>query len=417
MDRLFKWIHNRRFPYDPLITVEISRSCLIHNLNEFRKISPGLVAPVLKANAYGHGIVEVADILEKENWAYGPDRGKRIPFFVVDSYYEATILRDIRIKTPVLIIGYTRPETIRRSRGMHTAFTITSLEMLKQVQEIRYAPWDWESGGDTGQMMAFLPRSKKAHRIHLKIDTGMHRQGVLVSEIDEAIKIIRQSPTIILEGICSHLSDADNPDESYTESQIVVWNKVIKIFKHEFPDLKYVHLSNTDGHVFSKEINANVSRLGIGLYGLSQNPSLIEKVNMKPVLEVKTVISSKRLVKSGERVGYGDSFVAKKDMIVATIPIGYSEGLDRRLSNIGNVLVEMNVQAQKKCPIVGRISMNITSIDVSAMPEVKIENKVTVISKNLSDDNSVANIAKTCGTIPYEVIVKIPSHLRRVVVE
>ncbi len=413
-------------PYDPLITVEISRSRLLNNLNEFRKIAPwndtktriGTVAPVLKSNAYGHGIVEVAQILDKENWSYGPNRGSRIPFFVVDSYYEAAVLRANKIKTHILIIGYTRPETIRHAKGPNTAFTITSLDMLKKISDIRYTPWDWETGGN-GKISGYLPRTKKAHRIHIKIDTGMHRQGILPSEIEEAIEIVRSSPSIILEGICSHLGDADNPDESFTESQISVWNKIIRQFKKEFPDIKYIHLSNTDGHIFSRDINANVSRLGIGLYGLSQNPALLAKVNIKPVLAMRSVITSKKKIKSGDHVGYGNAFTAIKDMTIATIPVGYSEGLDRRLSNTGSVSIEEKRDTGNTsiiCPIIGRVSMNMSSIDISSIPDIDLENQVTVISNEPTATNSISAIAKICNTIPYEIVVKIPEHLRRVVV-
>jgi len=405
---------SRHSSYDPLITVEISRSRLINNLNEFRKIAPwnnkkdriGMIAPVLKANAYGHGLVEIAGILEKE---------KNIPFFVVDSYYEAAVLRHHGIRKHILIMGYTRSETIRNSSG-GTAFTVTSLDVLKKIGKIRYAPWDWETGGAGGRISAFLPRLKRAHRIHLKIDTGMHRQGILPSEIDEAVEIIRSSPSIDLEGICSHLSDADNADDSFTEGQISVWNKIVKKLKQEFHTIKYVHLSNTDGHRFVSDINANVSRLGIGLYGLTENPTLLAKVKIQPVLEMKTVITSKKTLKVGEHVGYGNIFTATKDMIVATIPMGYSEGLDRRLSNIGSVMVNVGAM-QKLCPITGRVSMNMSSIDVTSVPDVKLEDEVIVISKDPAAANSVVSLAKLCGTIPYEIVVKIPEHLRRVVVD
>ena len=428
MKSLAQWISNRRFPYDPLITVEISRSRLLNNLNEFRKIAPwkdpktrvGMVAPVLKSNAYGHGIIEIADILEKENWAHGPDQGHRIPFFVVDSYYEAAILRAHGIKTHILIIGYTRPETIRSSKGQHTAFAVTSMEMLKKLGGIKYAPWDWETGGGDGKIGTYIPRMRRAHRIHLKIDTGMHRQGIMLSEVDEAIEIIRNSPSIILEGICSHLSDADNKDDSFTESQVGIWNKIVKQLKHEFNSIKYVHLSNTDGHNFSSDINANVSRLGLGLYGLTQNPVITSKLDIRPVLEMKTIITGTKSLKAGDHVGYGDAFTAPKDMIVATIPVGYSEGLDRRLSNVGSVQVAPGKgggTTLKTCPIVGRVSMNISSIDVSLVTKVTLEDKVVVISKDPGDPNSVGSMAKLCNTIPYDIVVKIPAHLRRVVVD
>ena len=414
MKDLFRWISRRRFPYEPLIKVEISKSRLLNNLNEFRKIAPNhMVAPVLKSNAYGHGLVEVAQVLEKENRMRGPGQWARTPFLVVDSYFEAVALRSQGIRSHILIIGYTRPETIRGSRGQNTAFTVTSLESLRKLADIKYTPWDWETGGGNGKITSYLPRAKRAHRIHLKIDTGMHRQGMMPTEVDEAMEIIRGSRSIILEGICSHLSDADNSDESFTEAQIGIWNKLAKQFRHEFPTLKYVHLSNTDGHRFATDIDANVSRLGLGLYGLSQNTALTGKLRLQPVLEMKTIITSKKLIKTGDHVGYSNTFTAAKDTTVATIPVGYFEGMDRRLSGVGWVLVG---KGMRLCPIIGRVSMNIISIDVSAIPTIAIGEEVIAISGNTSDANSIVSMAKLCNTIPYDIAVKIPGHLKRVVV-
>ncbi len=408
-----------RFPYEPLIKVEISKSRLLNNLNEFRKLAPkspethlGMVAPVLKSNAYGHGLFEVAQILERENWARGTGRGRRIPFLVVDSYFEAVALRAKGVRSHILIIGYTRPETVRKSRGQNTAFTVTSLEMLKKICEIKYAAWQWETGTDG--FYRYIPRSRKAHRIHLKIDTGMHRQGIIPDEIPQAIELIEKSSSVILEGICSHLSDADNTDETHTESQIHAWNTIVKKFTDKFSSLRFIHLSNTDGHKYASDITANVTRLGIGLYGLSQNTNLIKKINILPVLEMKTLVSGVKQLKTGDAVGYGNSFICSKNIAIATIPVGYFEGLDRRLSNVGSLLVGTN---HIVCPIVGRVSMNITNIDVTQVPGIKNDDEVIVISRNRDDKNSLINMALLCNTISYDLVVRIPEHLKRNVVE
>jgi alanine racemase len=352
----------------------------------------GAVAPVLKSNAYGHGLLEVAKILEK-----GAKKGD-FPFFIVDSYFEAVALRARRIKTPLLIIGYTRPETIVRSRLTKTAFAVTSMATLES-----------------------LAKTEQSARIHLKIDTGMRRQGILLEETDRAIEILKTNHSIILEGLCSHLCDADDADESFTESQIHIWNRMVKKFREAFPDLKYTHLAATDGHYFAHDIDANVSRLGIGLYGLSENPVLAKKLDLRPVMEMKTIITDVKPLKAGETVGYGRTFKASTDMTVATIPVGYFEGLNRKLSNTGLIQVGPN---RTLCPMVGRVSMNITSIDVSKIvggvgdvSGVKIGDAVTVISNNATDPNSIVSIAKKCGTITYEIAVKIPEHLKRTVVD
>ena len=383
MRNLITWLSKRRFPYEPLITVEISKSRLLHNLNEFRKIAPrGMVAPVLKSNAYGHGLMEIAHILRDE---------KNIPFCIVDSYFEAVALRARGFRLPLLVIGYTRPDTIERTRLRNTVFTITSMDTLRSIENIE----------------------RNIH-IHLKIDTGMHRQGITLHEIDAAITMIASNPLIRLEGICSHLSDADNTDPSWTEGQIRTWNTAVKKLKDAFPLIKYIHLSATDGHRFSKEIDATVSRLGIGLYGLIDGTSFNPPLNLKPVLEMKTIITSIKKIHTNDTVGYGNTFKAEKDITIATIPAGYFEGIDRRLSNVGSLLLG---HSEVACHIVGRVSMNITSIDVSHDPTAKIGKPVIILSNDASKPNSIQAIAKLCNTITYDIAVHIASSLKRVVAE
>ncbi|MEI8249356.1 MAG: alanine racemase [Candidatus Taylorbacteria bacterium] len=382
MRNLITWLSRRRFPYTPLITVEVSKSRLLHNLHQFQRVAPhGMVAPVLKSNAYGHGLMEVAHILEGE---------KGIPFWIVDSYFEAVALRAKGFKTPLLIIGYSRPDTIERSRLRDTIFTVTSLDTLRSIENI-----------------------ERHLKIHLKIDTGMHRQGILPQDIDTAITMIASNPLIRLEGICSHLSDADNIDPSWTEGQIHTWNSIVKKFKGAFPLIKYVHLSATDGHRFSQEIHANVSRLGIGLYGLVDGDSFKPALDLKPVLEMKTIITDIKKIHANDTVGYGNSFKAEKDMTLGLIAAGYFEGIDRRLSNKGAVLVN---HSQVTAPIIGRVSMNITSIDVTHISGVKVGTHVTVISHDHTKPNSIQHMAQLCNTIPYDIAVHIAPSLKRVIV-
>ena len=151
----------------------------------------------------------------------------------------------------------------------------------------------------------------------------------------------------------------------------------------------------------------NLARLGLGLYGISiiDNP----KINLRPALSMQTIISGVKSIKKGDSVGYNNTFTAPRDVLIATIPAGYAEGVDRRLSNIGQVEVNGIL-----CPIVGRVSMNITTIDVSNVSQVKLGDSVTIISNDNSSPISVNSIAKICNTIPYEILVHIPAHLRRV---
>jgi alanine racemase len=350
------------------------------------------------------------------------DGASHVPFFIVDSYFEAIALRAKGFTSPLLVIGYTRPETIRSSNLSDVTFTVTNIETLRRIAEQKVERWT-SNTGRLGFRSPHLRYRPKIVRIHLKVDTGMHRQGITLYEVDEAIKLLQHDGAgkrpVVIEGIVSHLCDADNSDESFSESQISIWNKIVERFKKEFSTLKYVHLSATDGHRYTHDIHANVSRLGIGLYGLSENPALNSRLNLLPVMEMKTLITGIKNIKEGETVGYGNTFKAEKDMIIATIPVGYYEGIDRRLSSGPNndtrgvILVG---QKRVPCPIIGRVSMNITTIDVTNVPELNVGDEVVAISGNSEDENSIVNIAKKCGTISYEIAVHIPAHLKRVII-
>jgi len=389
MRKLFRKIRQKRFNYKSLVEILIYKDNLLHNLNEFRKLNSAVdVAPVLKSNAYGHGLVEIAKILNKEN----------TPFLVVDSYYEAMILRNEGIKSKILIIGYSINENILNNKLKNTAFTIGSLEQLKNISQ-------------NLKTSAFAKTSaRQGTKFHIKIDTGMHRNGILSEEIKEAMEIIKSNKNIFVEGICSHFADADGNDSGYTIDQINKWNEIVENWKKNFSETIYYHISATAGSFFADSINANVMRLGIGLYGI--NVSFDEKLNLKPVLEMKSVISLIKEIKEGDKVGYNKTFTAEKDLKIATIPVGYYEGVDRRLSNNGFVKIDNNF-----CPIIGIVSMNITTIDVTNISNIKIGDEVEVISSKTEDKNSVNQIAQKCATIPYEILVHIPERLKRVVMD
>ncbi|MFC1622551.1 alanine racemase [Patescibacteria group bacterium] len=368
--------------HNPLIRVLVYKNNLLHNLHEYQNKFPNYkIAPVLKSNAYGHGLIEVAKILKNEN----------VPFLVIDSLFEARALRSTGIKNDLLIIGYAQPEEIIKNKLKNVSFVITSLEQLQEL---------------AGSLASLGMTLKK--KVHLKIDTGMHRQGILVSKIDQAIEIIKKSQNLKLEGICSHLADADSENSDFTEKQIEVWNNVVEKIKSKFNFIKYFHISASAGSAFLEKANCNLVRLGIGLYGFNLSPHI--DLNLKPVLEVRTIITGIKKIKARDSVGYNATFTADKDMTVATLPVGYFEGIPRRLSNKGFVKTRNNF-----CKILGRVSMNITSIDLSEIPDVKTGNEVVVISSDSSDKNSVENNAKICNTIPYEILVDIPQHLKRIV--
>ena len=347
-------------------------------MDVFREKYPSLaIAPVLKSNAYGHGLVETAGIFDERN----------IPFLVVDGYYEALILRNEQIRSKIMVVGYTATENILVCKLKDVAFTILDLPQLLELSD----------------------RLSSPQRFHLKIDTGMHRQGLSLSEMEDAQKAVTKNDNLILEGICSHLADADGEDPSFTLEQIKTWNELADSWKTTCPGIQYYHLAATGGSRYADHIQANVMRIGLGLYGISNRSW--EDLNLKPALEIRTSISAVKWLKRGDKVGYNVTYEAKKDRPIAVVPTGYNSCVDRRLSNKGFFKINNTF-----CPIVGNISMNITTTDVSAVVGVKKGDEVIVISAQKKDLNAVENVAVLCDTIPYVILVNISPNLKRVVV-
>lgn len=374
-----------RIDYQPLVEIRISRSALLNNFDAFKNRwsrrdpfgTSLFLAPVLKSNAYGHGLALTAKILAEKNPV----------FFVVDSFYEALVLRREGIKTNILIIGYSTLEQIQKSGLKNCAFTIIGLDTLRGLSR----------------------DLKKPIHFHLKIDTGMSRQGILAKEIPEAAALLRANPNIILDGLCSHLADSDNSVSGLNDEQIKRWNEAADFFKKEFSGIKYFHLAATPAAALAEKIQANVCRLGLGLYGF--NPANAEKLSLRPALEMRAAISQVKEIPVGATVGYGATFTASRPTSLAIIPAGYNEGVDRRLSNKGFFKI-----GGRFCPIVGRVSMNITAVDATDAPDIKTGDEAIIFSARPDDKNSIVNVAKVCDTIPYEILVHLPGYLRRTIV-
>ncbi len=384
--KFLRTLRQLKFSYTPLVEITISKERLLHNLSVFKKECIGAaIAPVLKSNAYGHGLIQVAKILDEQ------EKNERSPFLVIDSYYEALILRNEKIISPLLIIGFTNDENIYHSPLKNLSFTLIGIEQLTDISANLTLPTHF----------------------HLKIDTGMSRHGIRPEDFTKAVECIKNNKNILLEGICSHFADADGDDSAFTKMQIQAWHEAVKFFTTAFPSLTYFHISATSGATYHRDIKANMLRLGLGLYGILPD-SKDNRISSKllPVLEMKSVISTVKHIKKGDSVGYNHTFTAPQDMTIATIPAGYFEGIDRRLSNIGFVTI-----GNIPCPLIGRISMNISTIDISKLKEAKRGDEVTIISSNPLENNSAAKMAVLAKTVPWEILVHIPAQLRRTVIK
>lgn len=362
--------------HQPLVSVLISRSALLNNLRIFQNLRPGVaIAPVLKSNAYGHGLIPVAKIFDRE----------KIPFMAVDAIFEAQQLKSAGIRNTILVLDYVRPPEIVRTRLRDVHYSIVSLDQLHEVAKT----------------------IKKKTHFHIKIDTGMHRQGIQPSEVADAIRILKSQPLLCVVGIFSHLADAVGHSEFTKTVQLAAWHEQLSIFEKEFSTIRFKHIFATSGFALSESVNANVARVGIGLFGIA--PFL--NAPLTPALQLTTSIVEIKTIEAGETVGYNNTFTAQKHMRLGVLPLGYYEGVDLRLSGCGQVKL-----AGSYCPIVGRVSMNVTTIDISEMPAASVGTEVTVLCREATDVCSVQRTAERCHTIPYEILVHLPPHLRRVIV-
>jgi alanine racemase len=370
-------IYKKKFTsHQPLIEVFIYKQNLLHNLHQYQsQYLNQHFAPVLKANAYGHGLEPVLRCLKKE----------KLPLVCVDSHFESRIVHKFCPNLACLVLGYCRLASIEQTRYKHSAFAITSLEQLQEL-----------SVG-----------LKQPKVFHLKVDTGMFRQGVVNSQFETVVKLIERNPNIQLHGLFSHLACPE--DAVATQRQIQEWNEAVKFFKKIFPQIKFWHLSASEGVRYLNQIDSNLVRLGIGFYGLSL--AQVE-MDLRPALELSSMVTGLKFLQSGEKVGYGYTFTAHKPMHIAVVPVGYFEGVDRRLSNQAGFMIKKTY-----CPIVGRVSMDMTTVDVSNNKNIAFGDRVQVIGLEAKENNSILTWSKICQTIPYELLVKIPSHLARVVVE
>lgn len=362
--------------YQPLNKILVSKKHLKKNYSHLSRLNPSIkVAPVLKSNAYGHGIVEVAQILDT----------LKLPFLCVDSLYEAYQLLNIDIKTPILIMGYVAPLSLKTKR-LPFSYAVFDKEMLQAIA--KYQP---HAG------------------IHLFVDTGMGREGMLMSEIEELAGFAQKS-RLKIEGVMSHLAMPDKPQNPFTQKQILNFKKAIQILKNKKIDPKWKHVASSVGLLELKNYQGllgNASRTGIGLYGIDP---IGRDAKLLPVLSFQTHIAQVKWLSKGDKVGYDFTYEAKDRRRVAVLPVGYNDGIPRALSNKGFVKIK-----KIYCPIVGKVSMNITMVDITETNAKKGE-VVEVFSNKTQDRNSILNTAKLANTIPYVILTNLhPSTKREVV--
>ncbi len=362
-----------RKQYKHLNRITISRSALIQNHRTLQSTYPNtLICPVLKSNAYGHGLEIVAPIFDSLKPA----------FLCVDSLYEAYKLQKLGIQSNILILGYTIPEN----------FMVKPLPFHISLFDL-----------ETAQV---LNKYQKGINVHIKIDTGMSRFGIRLEELRSFLDKIRELTHIKISGVYSHFSSADEAKKDKTNKQVHLFSEAIHVFHQYGIDPQWKHISASAGTLSVYDDVCNMARVGLASYGIS--PIANNKTNVRPVLEFRSKICQIKQIKKGDTVSYNDTFIAPKNMTIGIIGAGYYEGLDRRLSNIGTVLVKGKV-----CTILGRVCMNITIVDLSAVKEARVGDECIIFSSNPMHVNSVSKSAHICKTIPYDLLVKLNETIKR----
>jgi alanine racemase len=363
--------------------VEISKSAILHNFLQYKKIIGKSVEimPIVKSNAYGHGMVEVAKIIEP-----------KIKWLGVASLGEALELRKNNIRKKIFVLSYTSDGFLKEGIRQNIDLPVYDLACAKLISN-----------------EARKQKNKQA-RVHIKIDTGTSRVGVLTKDALNFIKKVRRLPNLEIVGIYSHFA-ASEENQKYTKFQLDNFNHVLKQLKVEGINIPYQHFACSAAALVEPKAHFNLIRLGLGLYGLlpsEQAKKITLKkypwLKLKPALTWKTKVIQVKDISAGTKVGYGCSYTAKRRMKIAVLASGYWEGYDRHLSNKGIVIIK-----NRKCPVIGRICMNLTMVDVNQVQGVKAGDEATL----LGDQITAESLAEKIGTINYEVVTRINPVLER----
>ncbi|MCK4619550.1 MAG: alanine racemase [Desulfobacterales bacterium] len=370
----------------PLAWAEVDLKAIAHNIRELRSITnpKARFMAVVKANAYGHDIIEVARrSLENGAEALG-----------VANIEEGIQLRKAGIDAPVLIFGYTSPIHVKKLIELDLTQTVYSYETSEKLSQ------------------AATAYGKKI-KVHIKVDTGMGRLGLLRGIKDNSlseVESISRLPMLELEGIYTHFATADKSDRSYAGKQFEIFMDFLNQLRIAGLEIAVTHAANSAAIINMPETHLDMVRAGISIYGLYTSEEVDRSIiNLKPAMALKTKIIHLKKVPAGFKVSYGTTYETEKPTTIATVSIGYADGLNRLLSSKGRMLV-----CGQSAPIVGRICMDMTMLDVGEIPEIVMEQEVVVFGKQGNSSITVDEIASTINTINYEVVSTIMERVPRI---
>ncbi len=360
--------------------IEIDTRAIKNNYTIFRKLigKECCLMAVVKSNAYGHNLINFSLAVEKLG----------VDWFGVDSIVEGIALREAGIVKPILVLGYTLGERIQDAIKYNLSITVGDFVTLATIQS--------------------LGKKAKNLQIHLKVDTGMHRQGFFVKEIPKVIQILESKGfSAKLEGMYTHFSSAKDPKHpKVTQKQVSAFQEADMMLAQAGYGNIMRHAGATAGAILYPQAHFDMVRIGIGLYGLWPSKKVEKayknKLHLKPVLTWKTVVSQVKEIKKGESVGYDLTETLKRDSKIAILPIGYWHGFPRILSSKGQILIR-----GKRAKILGRVSMDMVCVDVTGIVGVRAGDEAVIIGKNGKDYISADEIDELAGTTAYEIVTRI----------
>lgn len=367
--------------------LEIDKLAVAHNFQVLKErlSKPCLTLGVVKSNAYGHGLIDFSQQLI----SLGVD------WLGVDSITEGLALRRAGIKLPILILGYTLPSLLPQARQEDCSVTISSWENLHA----------WSA----------LPLEQRP-KVHLKIDTGMTRQGFMANEWSQVFQFWQtQAGDSSLHGLYTHLAAAKNPSfPQFTQQQLEAFAEACRLAQR-FGQQPLRHAAATAGTLVFPESQLDMVRLGIGLYGLWPAAAVREFLGdhllLKPVLSWRSLIAEIKLVPQGAAVGYDGVEKMWRESRLAIVPIGYWHGFDRRLSSIGHVLIN-----GRRVRVIGRVSMDMIVIDITDVPDVKVGQTVTLLGQDGDQEITADELAALLETSCYEIVTRLNPLMKKILV-
>jgi alanine racemase len=362
----------------------VNLSKLDENINQLRKVikADARFMAIIKANAYGHGAIQVArQALDSgASWL-----GVAIP-------EEGAELRESGISAPILVLGGIDESQIK---------TVVEYDLSQCVFSLDTANLLEQEGKRLGKQVG----------VHIKIDTGMRRIGLVgLKEISEFCQQLKNKSHLRLEGIFTHFAAADEEDKSFTHEQSEQFSKALNMLYNIGIQFDCIHAANSAAIIDYPDTHFNLVRGGIAMYGYYPSREVKQSmVQLEPILRLETKVVHVKCIERGDSISYGRTFVAKEPMRIATLPIGYADGYSRKLSNKGWVLID-----GQRANIVGTVCMDQIMVDVTHIPRVKIGDTAVLIGQQGSETVSADVLAHLAGTISYEILTGIASRVPRI---